>query len=129
MERSPYTFLGRAIGTGTGWDYADKDHWWIYDFEPAQGLALPACNLLNIKLDVDLFEATAADGSIESSTSIVGTIHNAAPHNPVKVRATVNVDDITETTVDSIFPDTISLRQLLSGFGEYTSLVLVITKP
>lgn len=129
MERQSFKLLGINLGTGRDWDYADDSHWWIYNFEPAQGLALPACDLLNIKLDVGLFEACAADGSIESSTSIVGTIYNAAPHNPVKVRATVNVDDITETTVDSIFPDTISLRQLLSGFGEYTSLVLVITKP
>lgn len=129
MGRQSFTLLGVEIGTGSGWDYADHSVWWIYDFEPVSGLPLQKCDSLNIDILNGLFEARAADGSIESSTSITETIHNAAPHNPIKVYATVGVDGLTKGRTENIFPDTISLRQLLASFGEYTSIALVITKP
>lgn len=79
MARQSFILLGVKIGTGSGWDYAENVVWWIYDFEPASGISLPKCGLLNIDIHNGLFEAQAADGSIESSTSIVETIHNAKP--------------------------------------------------
>lgn len=43
--RTTYSFLGRKLGTGTGWDGDPAEVWWIYDFEPAEGVNLPSGDL------------------------------------------------------------------------------------
>lgn len=46
-ERTEFKFLGKIIGTGTGWDGEHDGIWWIYDFEPS-GYGLSACPCLVI---------------------------------------------------------------------------------
>jgi hypothetical protein len=40
-----WTVLGRIIGMASGWDQADTFSMMLYDFEPAEGVNLPAGTL------------------------------------------------------------------------------------
>ncbi len=60
-ERNEWKFLGRPIGTATGWD-GEMDAFVLYDFEPAQGIDLPACDL-QIEIEAGLFKGYDNDGN------------------------------------------------------------------
>ena len=39
--RTEWKILGRMVGTGTGWDEGDAMSFVVYEFEPAEGVAIP----------------------------------------------------------------------------------------
>lgn len=42
-DRIEVKFLGKLLGTASGWDGDPGEHWWVYDFKPNEGCKLCAC--------------------------------------------------------------------------------------
>jgi hypothetical protein len=40
------SFLGRSLGTASGWDEDLGECWWVYDFVPNADCPFPACDSL-----------------------------------------------------------------------------------
>lgn len=74
-EPTPFTFLGRLLGTGEGWDYADESHWWIYHFQPAVGIQIPACDTLHIDTVNGTFTAQNQRSETIATLNIVKTLY------------------------------------------------------
>lgn len=60
-KRNEHKFLGRTIGTMTGWD-GEMESFVLYDFEPAPGIDLPACDL-QIEITDGLFKGYDDEGN------------------------------------------------------------------
>lgn len=46
MKRIPVDFLGRNLGTASGWDGELGEVWWVYDFESNSDCKFPPCKCL-----------------------------------------------------------------------------------
>lgn len=65
-----WTVLGRSIGTASGWDQADTFSMMLYDFEPTQGVDLPAGTLC-IDFESGLAETYDDAGNVVTSQDLV----------------------------------------------------------
>lgn len=73
LDRSPFTVLGRDIGTGTGWDVIEFIQIVIYDFEPGAGVHLPKGDL-SVEYDNGCFHIYDDKGMISWSSDMVTTL-------------------------------------------------------
>jgi len=61
-ERIELRWLGKVLGTISGWDGDPGEDWWGYEFEPAEGVALPKCSCLRMDEDEGKITAEDAEG-------------------------------------------------------------------
>ena len=73
-ERSDWIILGRVIGTATGWDQTDTFAVNLYNFEPANGVSIPAADCLSIQFEDGLAKIYSDDGKILRSIDIITAI-------------------------------------------------------
>lgn len=79
-KRSVCKFLGRNLGTFTGWDGDPGESFWLYNFEPAEGIPLPKCETLTINEIAGQFQVLDTDGnSVPGQTWDIITILRDIP--------------------------------------------------
>lgn len=71
-ERIKWKFLGRVIGTATGWDQTSDESFCLYDFEPAADFTFPASKCLDIDYTNGKFVSYDDDGVVLRSADILG---------------------------------------------------------
>lgn len=71
-ERTDWTFLGRKLGTITGWD-GDLEQFTLYDFVPVEGFAKAAGDM-NVDITKGLFEIFDNDGTMLWQSDIVEAV-------------------------------------------------------
>ena len=49
MKRIDIVWLGKTLGTASGWDGEPGESWWAYDFKPSEGVELPECPSLQFE--------------------------------------------------------------------------------
>ncbi len=69
-ERVPFTVLGRAIGTASGWDQTTEQGIVLYDFQPAKGIPLEAGDL-SFDSETGMFERYDDAGEVVWSQDAV----------------------------------------------------------
>jgi hypothetical protein len=79
-ERITFKFLGRTLGTGTGWDGDLGENWWIYNFQPASGVNLKPGDLI-LNEEAGMFEHNDANGNPTESHDMI-PILSAIPRDP-----------------------------------------------
>jgi hypothetical protein len=82
--RSEWVILGRVIGTATGWEYvplgpfqANTFVMQLYDFEPADGVRLPADGCITFDFEKGLAETFDDAGRLKQSFDIISSLHDA----------------------------------------------------
>lgn len=80
-ERQPYKFLGRTLGTGTGWDGDMGEAWTIFDFQPASGISLPETDALSVDEVAGEFQTYDDSGGVIQRWDIITTLH-VIPRDP-----------------------------------------------
>lgn len=75
-ERHPLIILGRTIGTYNGWDELEDPDFFVYEFEPAPSIPIPACDCLIIQYSKGTFEQTDNGGDAFATFDIIETLAN-----------------------------------------------------
>ena len=75
--RTEQIILGRVIGTATGWDQFDTFGLQLNDFEPAEGVEIPAGDCLAIHFEIGAFDVFNNDGEIIASGDLLSAIKDA----------------------------------------------------
>jgi hypothetical protein len=78
-KRLDWVVLGRKIGTATGWDQADTFVMQIYDFEPADGVGLPASECLSFDFENGVAETYDEKGKTTESRDLVTSLFGIVP--------------------------------------------------
>lgn len=71
-ERNEWTFLGRVIGSATGWD-GEMESFTLYDFEPSPNIDLPSGDL-QIEITTGLFSGCDDTGNQTWAKDIITTL-------------------------------------------------------
>ena len=71
--RDDYTILGRVIGSASGWDMNDVSTIILHDFQPREGLALPAGDV-TVSLESGLASSWDDSGNIIAEVDIVAAL-------------------------------------------------------
>ena len=61
-ERLEVIVLGRLLGTASGWDRADDEFPYFYDFSPAEGVPIEAAYLLNVDYNKGIISTENREG-------------------------------------------------------------------
>lgn len=72
-EPEELVFLGRVLGTCSGWD-GDLDAIGFYDFNPAPGVSLPAGSSLSININTGEWSIENDEGSALQRGDIIETL-------------------------------------------------------
>lgn len=71
-DRTDWTFLGRVIGSASGWD-GEMNSFVLYDFQPQPNINLPPCDL-TIEIETGLFKSYNDDGTESWAKDIIDTL-------------------------------------------------------
>ena len=74
-DRITISFLGRELGTASGWDGEPGECVWFYDFQPKGGVSLPACSCFTIDEDQGVFR-TGDEDDLNPPYDIVETLRD-----------------------------------------------------
>jgi hypothetical protein len=84
-ERTRCEVLGRDIGSYTGWDQPDTFTIQFIEFEPREGVNIPA-GTLYIEFETGAYEVFDSKGDSVASGDIVNAIKDIKPPEPTSIR-------------------------------------------
>ena len=74
MKRMYVVWLGKTLGTASGWDGDPGESWWAYDFKPAEGVELPECQSLQFEESNGKVRAQDSEGNDLHVWTVVWTL-------------------------------------------------------
>jgi hypothetical protein len=81
-KRTPFTVLGRVIGTALGWDQVDTFAMQLTEFQPMRGVALPAADFINFDFESGKAEIYNDAGEVTAAFDLVTVLANVPPAPP-----------------------------------------------